>query len=62
MTFEMACSCGQDLEGQATLSVNRRGGLEVGVTAEPCPRCTQCAEEKGYEAGYTEGYNEGENT
>jgi hypothetical protein len=60
MAFEFTCSCGQNLEGQATLSVNRAGDLEVGVTTEPCARCTGRAEESGYQSGYTEGYKDGE--
>ena len=45
--FEVWCSCGNGLCGQAK---DRKDGIEV----EPCKKCLEAAREEGYNEGYNE--------
>ena len=49
--FEIWCSCGEGLCNQTS---NKKGGIEV----EPCQKCLDEAEEKGYKEGYDKGYED----
>ena len=50
--FEVYCSCGAGLCQQAEGDTDRNGKHKV--TVEPCKKCLDAAEDKGYDRGLGE--------
>jgi hypothetical protein len=55
--FEVFCSCGSGLCGQASVRYSRIRG-EPQVVVEPCQECLGKAKDAGADEGYDQGYND----
>ena len=56
LEFEVFCSCGNGLCRQTTEGKNNRNPF---ITVEPCQKCLDDIEQKGYDKGYDKGFDEG---